>query len=201
MPVTRVRAAAIAALFLVVSASPASAGSRIPVNSTDDAASPAANRIAAVTNIVIATNARLTRVAAAFAPNPCADVTEPTTFCDAVIGVFFAYSALGQSVADACAGSPLDGPGDAVITDADAYATDMSAAGIVNQLASIATVLGNADDRLGGILIPSPGPPDSPEAAVLSALSVAIFDGGSAAAGWLGGIFDYPPNPCADLGS
>jgi len=199
MPVTRVRAAAIAALFIVISASPASAVSRIPVHSTDDPASPTANRIDAVTNIVEATNARLERVASAYPPNPCADITEPTAFCDAAIGAFAAYSAVGQSVADACAGGPLDGPGDAVITDADAFAADMSATGLANQLASIAVVLGNADDRLGGILTPSPGPPDAPVTTSLGVLYAAIADGGTVAGGLLHPPdpgFEYPPNPC-----
>jgi hypothetical protein len=63
----------------------------------------------------------------------------------------------------------------------------------------VPSVLGNADDRLGGILYPNPGPPNSPEATAtaLSALSVAIYAGGSSDV--LGGVFDWPPNPC--LGS
>src|SRR3990170_2512713 len=123
---TRVGAAAVAALLVVMVAVPGSAGadSRIPVSSVDDATSPVANRIAAVTNII-------------------------------------------------------------------------SATGIANQLASIATVLGNADDRLGGIRVPDPGPPESPEAAALNALSVVVSEGGNAAGGWLGASFDYPPYPCA----
>jgi len=199
MPVPRVQAMMIAALLLLAAVSPAAAwtGTRIPVSSTDDVASPTANRIDAVTQIVEATNARLERVSSAWPPNPCAGVTEPTAFCDAAISALFAYSALGQSVAYACASGQLDGTGDAVITDADAFAADMSATGLANQLASIAVVLGNADDRLGGILAPSPGPPEAPVAGALNALSVAIYAGGSS--DLLGGGFDWPPNPC--LGS
>jgi hypothetical protein len=183
---------------MLAAVGPTSAGTgiRIPVSSTDDPASPTANRIDAVTEIVEATNARLERVASSYPPNPCADITEPTAFCDAAIGAFVAYSALGQSVADACAAEALEGPGDAVITDADAFAADMSAAGLANQLTSIAVVLGNADDRLGGILLPNPGPPEAPVAAALHTLSVAISDGGTAAEELLGAGFDYPPNPC-----
>lgn len=102
----------------------------------------------------------------------------------------------GQFVVDACAADRLDGPGDAVISDADAFDADTRETGIANQLGSIATVLGNADDRLDGIVSPSPGPPDAPEALALNALSEAIFDGGSAAVGLTGGDFDPPPNPC-----
>jgi hypothetical protein len=188
-----------AALVALALALPADAGAanRVPVNSVDDTTSPTANRIAAVTSIVIATNARVDRVVLAFPPNPCALITEPTAVCDAAIDVIGAYSELGQAVADACAGSPLSGPGDAVISDADAYAADTTAAGIANQLASIRTVLGNANDRLGGIRTPNPGPPEGPEAAALNALSVAIFEGGTEALGLVGGSgFDYPPNPC-----
>jgi hypothetical protein len=186
-----------ATLIALMMALPGAAGAdaRIPVSSTDDTASPTANRIDAVTNIVIATNARLERVIAAHPPDPGAPEIGPVGL--AFIAALGAYSTIGQSVADACAGALLDGPGDAVITDADAFAADTSATGIANQLASIATVLGNADDRLGGILSPTPGPPEAPEAAALDALSVAIYEGGSAAAGWLGAGFDYPPNPCA----
>ena len=198
MSATRVPPVVIAILLLLIVASAASAGTgRIPISSVDDAASPTANRIDAVTQIVEATNDRLGRVASAFPPNPCASITEPTAFCDAAISAFFAYSALGQTVADACAGVPLDGPGDAVISDADAYAADMSPTGAANQLASITIVLGNADDRLGGIQIPTPGPPDAPVATALNALSVAIIDGGTAAGGLTGGAFEFPPNPCA----
>ena len=202
MPDPRVQAMMIAVLLLLAAVSPAAAwtGTRIPVSSTDDVASPTANRIDAVTQIVEATNARLERVSSAWPPNPCVDLNPETlSFCLAAADVFAAYSALGQSVADACASEQLDGTGDAVITDADAFAADMSATGLANQLASIAVVLGNADDRLGGILSPEPGPPDAPVATALNTLSVAIFDGGSAAGELLGAGFDWPPNPC--LGS
>jgi hypothetical protein len=185
--------AVVATLLVLMLALPgmAGAGSRIPVNSTDDTASPAANRIDAVTNIVLATNARLTRVMTAYPPNPCAEIS---ALCPAALSVVGAYSTLGHSVACALEAVYADGPGDAVITDADAYAADISTNGILNQLASIATVLGNADDRLGGIRVPNPGPPEAPEAAALNALALAIADGGSAAADWLG--TEYPPNPC-----
>jgi hypothetical protein len=189
--------AAIVALALALPAG-AGAGNRIPVNSVDDTTSSTAYRIAAVTSIVIATNARVDRVAVAWPPNPCAVITEPTELCSAALGVVGAYAELGQAIADVCAGSPLSGPGDAVISDADAYAADTTSAGIANQLASIRTVLGNANDRLGGIQMPNPGPPGGPEAAALNALSVAIFAGGTDALGLVGGGgFDWPPNPCA----
>ena len=56
-------------------------------------------------------------------------------------------------------------------------------------------MLGNADDRLAGILYPSPGPPNSPEATAtaLFALSLAVFDGGTAAGNLLEAVFDWPP--------
>lgn len=203
---TRVGAAAVAALLVVVVAVPASvgAGTRIQISSFDDATSPAANRIAAVTSIVDATNARLERVILAYTPNnPCTEIFSPV--CDGAYAALDAYSALGEYVYEVCTsdGGPSDGLGASVIADADAYAADTSATGIANQLASIATVLGNADDRLGGILTPDPGPPDAPElVAALNVLSVAISEGGSAADGWLGGDgFDWPPNPCAVVDS
>jgi hypothetical protein len=192
-----IRAAVVAAMLTVVVALPsvAGAGNRIPVSSVDDATSPIANRIAAVTNIVNATNARLARVIAAWPPNPCAEITP---VCPASLTVVGSYSALGKSVAEVCGGTPGDGLGVAVISDADAFAGDTSTTGIADQLTSIATVLGNADDRLGGIHYPNPGPPSAPEAAALSALSVAIAAGGFAADGWIGylGGFNWPPNPC-----
>lgn len=194
MPRTIPRVAVVATLLGLMMALPAvaGAGSRIPVNSTDDTGSPAANRIDAVTNIVVATTARLERVIAAHPPDPGAPEIGPVSF--GFLAVMGAYSTLGQSVACALEGVYADGPGDAVITDADAYAADMSTNGILNQLASIATVLGNADDRLGGIRMPSPGPPTTPEDAALAELAAAVDPGGLAAADWLGTF--WPPNPC-----
>jgi hypothetical protein len=43
---------------------------------------------------------------------------------------------------------------------------------------------------------PDPGPPDAPVAQALNALSEAVYVGGASLTGWLGGSFDYPPNPC-----
>lgn len=193
---TRSRVAAVVALLMLLTAPGAvGAGDRIPVNSVDDAASPTANRIAAVTNIVLATNARLDRVIAAHPPNPCLDITEPTPVCTGATAVFGAYDSIGRSVADVCFGGPADGLGASVIADADAYAADTSSTGIANQLASIATVLGNADARLGGIFVP-PSPVTPEDATALNALSVAVYAGGSAAAGLIGGVFNRPPNPC-----
>lgn len=193
---SQARAVRAAILLTALLALPGSvgAGTRIPVNSTDDATSPAANRIAAVTNIVHATNARLDRVIVAYPSDPCALVTEPTVLCSATEEVVSAYQDLYQSVACVLRGDPSDGLGDAVLIDADAFASDMSQSGIANQLASIATVLGNADDRLGGIRYPSPGPPDDPEiVGALGTLAETVQDGGGAAARWSGVVF--PPNP------
>jgi hypothetical protein len=190
---TRSRTAGVVALLMLLGAPGAvGADNRIPVDSVDDPTSPTANRIDAVTNIVLATNARLERVIAARPPNPCLD-TELTPVCYEATVVLIAYETIGRNIADVCAGGPADGLGASVITDVDAYATDTSSTGIANQLASIATVLGNADDRLGGIFVP-PSPITPEDATALSALSVAVYDGGSAAAGWLGA--DRPPNPC-----
>jgi hypothetical protein len=187
------RAARVATLLAILLALPDSvgAGTRIPVSSSDDATSPTANRIAAVTIIVYATNARLARVIVAYPPNPCAFVTEPTQLCSAAGAAVSAYDVLGQSVADACAGIPSDGSGAGFITDADAFASDTSLSGIANQLASIATVLGNADDRLASIRYPNPGPPGDPEAAALLALLAELATGDRIASAWLA----VPPNP------
>ena len=56
-------------------------------------------------------------------------------------------------------------------------------------------MLGNATDRLADILYPSPGPPNSPEATATTpfALSLAVFDGGTAAGNLLEAVFDWPP--------
>ena len=191
---TSIRAAVVAAILAIAVAIPgaAGAGNRVPVSSVDDLTSPTANRINAVTEIVNATNARVLRVAAAWPPNPCNDLNpELLSMCLAAGGAFAAYSTLGQSVADACAAIPLSGPGDTVITDADAFASDTSTTGIANQFASIATVLGNANDGLGGIRSPDPGPP---ELTALTALADAVESGGTAAAEFAGTA--WPPNPC-----
>lgn len=194
---TPVRAAAVAAMLTVAVVLPvaAGAGGRIPVDSVDDPASPTANRIAAVTNIVVATYARLERVIVAYPPNPCEGATELelAPLCSSAVATLAAFSALGESVNDVCAGRALEGPGDVVIADADAFAGDSSATGIANQLGSIATVLGNADDRLGGIQLPNPGPPNDP--AILGALytlAEAVHVGEATAATWLLAV---PPNP------
>jgi hypothetical protein len=83
-----------------------------------------------------------------------------------------------------------------------------SEAGVAGQHSAVASVLGNAANRLAGICVPNPGPPelpwapdpgppDAPVAAALNALSQAISTGGGTTAGWLGGAFDWPPNPCS----
>lgn len=192
---SRRAATALALLLLLGMTLPgvAGAGSRMPVSSSDDATSPTANRIAAVGNIVSVVNARLERVRAAYPPNPCAEITGA---CDAAYEALAAYQALAEAVADACAGNGAVGPGDAVITDADAYAADSSANGIAGQLGAIATVLGNATDRLRGINVPNPGPP---EIEALTALETLVGAGGTSAADWSAGEF-FPPNPCTPLG-
>ncbi len=174
----------------------AGAGNRIPVSSVDDPTGPTANRIAAVTEIVKPTNARLVRVINAYPPNPCADLLEPTALCDNSEEVVSAYEALRQSVVEACDGRTAEGTGDTVVADADAYAGDTSMSGIANQLASIATVLGNADDRLRGIEMPNPGPPNTAEInGALNALAEAIDFGVTAATTWEVPEVEFPPNP------
>lgn len=171
----------------------APATGRVSIFAGGDAGSPQAQRVDAVTNVVVAMNQRLERVIAAAPQNP---IVEPGPVADGFIAAYAAYSGLGQSVADVCAGVVSGSrTGDAIV-DSDALAADMSATGIGNQLASIVTVLTNANDRLGAIFIPGAGPPEAPVAAALRALSQEVFAGGSAAAGWLGGAFDFPPNPC-----
>lgn len=53
------------------------AGTRIPVGSVDDVGQPRANRTAAVSNIVVATNARVGRVINAMPRDPCAGTDPP----------------------------------------------------------------------------------------------------------------------------
>jgi hypothetical protein len=192
---TRVPVAVIAALLMLSVTLPAvaGAGGRIPVNSTDDPGQPIANRIDAVTNIVLATNARLERVVVAWPPNPC---TEIGPLCDSAYAALAAYEALGSSVDAVCSARPIDGAVRTTIADGDLYAADMTSNGIANQLASIAVVLGNADDRLG-VIFPSPAPPDAPTKAALDSLYEAISAGGTVAGAlvFLDG-YEFPPNPC-----
>jgi hypothetical protein len=192
---TRVPVAVIAALLVLSVALPgvAGAGGRIPVNSTDDPGQPIANRIDAVTSIVLATNARLERVVVAWPPNPCLEIGP---LCDSAFEALAAYETLGSSVDAVCRARTIDGAVRATIADGDLYAADMTANGIANQMASIATVLGNADGRLG-VISPEPGPPDAPARAALQSLYAAISTGGTAAGGWVSpdGIL-WPPNPC-----
>ena len=186
---TPIRAAVIAVMLAVVVALPGAAGaaSRVP-------ASPTVRQIVVVTAVVNGTNAwldlsspsRPTR-----APSP-----EIDPVCLGFVQVLGAYEALGDTVADACEAT-RDGLGDAVVTDAVAPAGDLRTRLIVRQLALITAVLGAADDRLIGILVPDPGPLDAPTAAALAALYDAVVDGGSAVGAWLDpDRSEWPPNPC-----
>lgn len=204
---TRARSALVGALLLTIALPGiAGAGARIPVDSVDDPGQPTANRVAAVGNIVLATNARLGRVSTMY-PDP-GPPGEPTPLFDAIIAARLAYAGLGTDIVAVCASRPISGIGAATISDADAYATDTSATGIARQVGSIATVLTNADRRLGSIFFPpnpvypEPGPPTAPTLAALGALYDAVVAGDGALAEWSGFPPNpiYPPNPCIRLG-
>ena len=203
---TRARSSLIGALLLTIALPGiAGAGARIPVNSVDDPGQPVANRVAAVENIVLATNARLGRVSTML-PNP-GPPGEPTLLVDAIIAAHLAYAALANDIVAVCNGRPIVGTGAATISDADGYATDTSQTGIARQVGSIATVLTNADRRLGRIFVPpnpiypEPGPPGAPTLAALGSLFVAVSEGDEALAEWLGVPPNpvYPPNPCVGV--
>lgn len=193
---TGIPMAVIATLLALSVALPggAEAESRMPVNSTDDPGQPVANRIDAVTSIVLVTNARLERVRVAFPPNPvCPELGQVCPSADSTLA---AYEALGASVDAVCSARPIDGAARTTIADADLYATDMTATGLAYQLISIATVLGSADARLG-VIYPSPGPATAPVEAALHSLYEAISAGGEVAGALVypDGVA-WPPNPC-----
>jgi hypothetical protein len=200
---TRASAAVAAALLTLSLCIPGAVGAAggAPADAANDPAETRASRIAAIARIVLAADARLERIILAYPPNPCALVTEPTGLCDAAVAVVAGYAAIGASVAEACGGSvqrAAGRPGTAADADAPAAASDAS--GTARRLAAIARVLRGADARLEAILPPGPVTPGSPEADALDGLSRAVHDGGRAAAGWIGGAFDWPPNPCARAG-
>lgn len=150
-----------------------------------------AQRIGAITQMVLATNARVGDAMVAWPPNPC---TEISPLCDAAARTNLGYHGLGEAVALLCEGGTAT---------AGTLAPDLEAAlaapyhgGGAGRLISAAAVLDNALHQLAMVQTPSPGAPEEPVAGALNALGKAVFDGGSALAGWLGGGFDFPPNPC-----
>ncbi len=162
---------------------------------------PVVRRIEAVTHAVLAVNEQVGRVIIAWPPNPC---TEIGPACDAAFAANVAYSALGQSVADVCAGGPPSGP---ALDPGRGGAAGGSDAGLAGRLVAVASAMAGAVSRFSGIYVPSPGPPDlpwvpdpgppeAPVAQALNALSAVVYEGGASLTGWLGGAFDYLPNPC-----
>lgn len=210
MPGARARAATVAALLTLSLCIPGVAGAAgapgggaagTPAAAPGDPGASLASRIASVTRIVVAADARLERIVAAYPPNPCAIVTEPTAQCDAAVAVLGGYAAIGESVALACGAPALRAAGrPSTATDAGVAAGGPGATALARRLAAIARVLRGADARLDAVLPPGPVSPGSPQAAALDALSRAAYAGGTTAASWIGGAFAWPPNPCARAG-
>jgi hypothetical protein len=88
---------------------------------------------------------------------------------------------------------------DALIADDDRDAEDSSAIGLTNQAHAVATVLSEAQHRLGAIvnaLLGTPGPPNEPEAAALAGLYVEAAAIVNQISTMLGLDLQLPPNPC-----
>ncbi len=188
-----IRTAAAAVMLTVALALPGVAGAASRVRP-----SPTVMRIAAVTVGVRGANAWLGAVLAALPPNPCTPEPGPpdSPVCLGLEGVLGGYEALATTVGDACDATRVDAGADDLLPAALAPATDARTALIVRQLAAITAVLGAANAFLGGILVPSPGPPEAPEAAALAALYDAVVAGAVSIPPVDPDGNLWPPNPC-----
>ena len=135
-------------LLSAVLAATVVAGDRIPISSVDDGSLSQANRISAVDNVIVAIEGRLQRIIGAIPPGP------------PVIPVSDGLSATRQSLGTIigtvdsrlCTQDGVFGQGDASLADGDAFATDASSTGLVNQLSSVRGVVSEANGRLIRIL-------------------------------------------------
>lgn len=165
---------------------------RIPVSSVDDSSQSIPNRIAAVDNVVVAMGARLDRIVGTLPEGH-----PPSPILEGLVGTRSSVGALIGSIdAQLCNQDGVLGTGDASLADADAYATDSSSAGLVNQLGSVRGVVNEARGRL--IRIAGAFPPGPPVREVQTALitvrshAVLAFE---TAGDRIGDGF-HPPSPC-----
>jgi hypothetical protein len=96
-------------------------------------------------------------------------------------------------------GRTIAAPGDVPIADDDRDAGDVSATGLANQAQAVATVLAQARHRLATIadaVLGTPGPPDEPEAAALTALYAEAAETANRIAVLLGLDVLLLPSPC-----
>ena len=155
--------------LVAVGALAAPAGAeRLPVDSRHDETASLAGRIDAIANVVAVMGQRIVRIGdlAGSAPGP---PNEP----------LLAAQANALAIADLAeellcpSGRIVAGGGEVLIADDDRDAADTSATGLANQAEAVATVLAQAQRRLATIadaVLVSPGPPDEPETAALTAL-------------------------------
>jgi hypothetical protein len=190
------KAAVITTVAILAAAlgAPGAAAEPLPVRSQDDTAAPLANRIDAVTNVVAVMGARIVRIGdlVGSAPGP---PNEPLLEAQANA---IAIADLAEELL--CpTGRTIAAPGDVLIADDDRNAGDASATGLANQAQAVATVLAQAQQRLATIvdaLLASPGPPDEPEAAALTALYTEAAETANRISVLLGLDVFFPPNPC-----
>jgi hypothetical protein len=190
------KAAVISAVALVAAAlgAPGAPADPLPVRSQDDAAAPLASRIDAVRNVVAVMGARIVRIGDLVGTNP-GPPNEPLLEARANA---IAIAELSEELL--CpTGRTIAAPGEGLIADDDRDAGDASATGVANQAQAVATVLAQAQQRLATIadaVLGTPGPPDEPVAAALTALYVESAETANRIAVLLGLDVLLPPGPC-----
>lgn len=184
-----------AALLIGALAGPTiGAPERIPVSSTDDSTLSIANRIAAVDHVVVAMGGRLDRIVGTLPEgHPPSPILEGLSATRSTIGAL-----IGTIDAQVCNQDGVIGTGDASLADADAFATDSTSTGLVNQLTSVRGVVNEARGRL--IRIAGAFPPGPPvtevQGALMTVRSHAVLAFETAGQRIQDGV--HPPSPCVN---
>ncbi len=194
---TRVPARLVAMLSIVgcitlLTAAGAVASERVPVRSVDDASLSIVNRIGAVDNVVTAMDARIDRVIGSLPEgHPPSPIFESLTATQASLDTVIA-----TIDARLCSQDAIFGSGDASLADGDVFAEDRTANGLTYQLASVRTVLAEANGRLIRVIgsMP-PGPPVREIEDALTAVRSSSATGFDAIAVRIG-VDIHPPSPC-----
>jgi hypothetical protein len=176
----------------LLTAAGAVASERVPVRSVDDASLSIVNRIGAVDNVVTAMDARIDRVIGSLPEgHPPSPIFESLTATQASLDTVIA-----TIDARLCSQDAIFGSGDASLADGDVFAEDRTANGLTYQLASVRTVLAEANGRLIRVIgsMP-PGPPVREIEDALTAVRSSSATGFDAIAVRIG-VDIHPPSPC-----
>jgi hypothetical protein len=189
---------ALTSALVLMAAAPAGA-ERLPISSRDDETAVLANRISAVADVVATMDGRLQRIQSATPPSP---ILPPSPIYPALLSVQDASAALLASAGGIACGTSraAAASGGESIADDDGRAEDTSSEGLVEQLGAVATVLGQANARLGGIAAlvgQSPVPAELEAATAVWAQAAAIFN---RTADLLANAVQVPPSPVCPAG-